>query len=186
MKRFILASASPRRKEILEKGGYEFEIIVSDKEGNTDKFSNPEKLAVRFASQKAEDIFKKVGKDAVILAADTVVALDGKVYGKPHDEEEARTFLRELSGKTHQVITGYSIISDDFRETGHVVSNVTFNERNDDLIDKYVKTGSPLDKAGAYGIQDESGLIKGYEGSLDNIIGLPLEEISETLDELLK
>ncbi|MBR1867140.1 MAG: septum formation protein Maf [Clostridia bacterium] len=187
MKMFILASASPRRKDILKAAGYSFEIIPSDKEQLPVKGVSPEKLAVRNACLKAEDVFKRIDDpNSVVLGADTVVALSGNIYGKPSDEDDARRILNALSGRTHQVITGYCLISGNMRESGSVVTDVAFNILNDDQIEAYIKSGLFVGKAGAYGIQDGFGLIKGFNGYYDNVVGLPLEAIEESLKEFLK
>ena len=187
MKRFILASASPRRRDILKSAGYNFEIIASDKEQSSIKGVSPEKLAVRNACLKAEDVFSRIeDKNSVVLGADTVVALSGEIFGKPKDENDARRILKYLSGKTHQVITGYCLISGDMRESGSVVTEVAFNELDEGRIDAYIKSGLYQGKAGAYGIQDGFGLIKGFNGYYDNVVGLPLESIEESLKEFLK
>lgn len=186
MKKLILASASPRRREILENAGFDFEVSTSEVE-ETMKGLSPEKTAVANACKKAEEVFQRFsGKDAIVLGADTVVAFQGRIYGKPYSEEDAKKTLRELSGNTHEVITGYCIIADGMRECGSVVTKVTFNRLSESDIDRYIKSGLYADKAGSYGIQDGYGLIKEYSGDRDNVVGLPLKEIENTLKEFLK
>lgn len=185
MKKLILASASPRRKQLLSEFGFEFEIIYSDKEGEYDG-SAPDKFAVRCAINKAEDVFLKCGEDTVVLGADTVVCLDGKIFEKPKDEADAKRMLLSLSGKTHEVITGYAILSKGMRETGKVVTNVTFNNLDNQLIDGYLKSGLWQGKAGAYGIQDGFNLVEKCDGYYDNVVGLPIEYLNDTLKEFLK
>ena len=186
MKKLILASASPRRKEILEKAGYEFEIVVSDKEGKIEKNADPKKIAVRFACRKAEDVFACTGGDAVVLGADTVVCLNGEILGKPANEEEATEMLKKLSGKEHEVVTGYCLISRNMRLSGHVLTKVKFAELDDEKIAEYVKSGLCMGKAGAYGIQDGYGLAERIEGDYDNVVGLPIAAIDPELKEFLK
>lgn len=187
MKRFILASASPRRKEILLKHGYDFEIITSDKEDKNSKGVSTEKFAVKNALIKAEDVYAKVkDKSAVVLGADTVVELNGDIYGKPTDESDAFRMLKSLSGKTHRVITGYALISNSMRESGKIITEVTFNDLSDEDLSKYINSGLWQGKAGAYGIQDGYNLIKEYKGDYDNVVGLPIGEIDETIKEFLK
>ena len=126
-------------------------------------------------------------KDAVVIGADTVVILDNKVLGKPHNEENAYSMLKALSNKTHQVITYYSIchINKGICYTSKSISNVTFYPLSDELIASYIKTGSPLDKAGAYGIQDKDyKLVKEFDGEEDNIIGLPTLALEKALINL--
>lgn len=186
MKELILASASPRRKQLLEEYGYNFKIEVSDKEGEIDNFTPPDKLAIRCAINKAEDIFEGKGEGVVVLAADTVVCLGGVIFGKPKDISDAERMLKELSGKTHEVITGYAIMTAGLRETGKVTTRVTFNDLSDSQLSTYLKSGLWQGKAGAYGIQDGFDLVKNFEGDYDNVVGLPLKAIDSTVKEFLK
>lgn len=186
MKRFILASASPRRKEILKNAGYKFEILKSDKEIYSSDIS-PKDLAVKNALIKARDVFERIeDKSALVLGADTVVELDGEIFGKPENAEDAIRTLKKLSGKTHLVITGYALVTGSSSESGYAVTEVTFNDLSDELICEYVREGSCMDKAGAYGIQDGYGLVKGYVGDYDNVVGLPISAIGKRIGELLK
>ncbi len=185
MKRFILASASPRRKKILEREGFSFEVTPSDKEG-ADEGDDPEKLAVLKAVAKAEDVFSRSGKGAVVLGADTVVFFGGRIIGKPKDETEARKTLGTLSGKAHKVVTGYALLGENKRVTGCSVSTVIFNELSEETLESYIASGLWKGKAGAYGIQDGYPLVKSYDGDFDNIVGLPVGEIKESIEEFLK
>ena len=115
-----------------------------------------------------------------------VVALDGEIFGKPTSEAVAERMLKLFSGKTHTVITGYALITDGMRESGEVESEVTFNELTDEVISAYLKSGLYKGKAGAYGIQDGFGLVKECKGYRDNVIGLPIEALSDTIKEFLK
>lgn len=188
MRKLILASGSPRRKEILEKGGYFFDVVTSDKESSFKGGLSPEKFALRCALDKTEDVYNRVAKGtgAVVLGADTVVALGGEILGKPDGENCAREMLAKLSGKTHTVITAYAIISDGMRESGCVETRVNFNELTDEVIDEYIASGLYKGKAGAYGIQDGYSLVKSYEGDYDNVVGLPLTAIDGEIKEFLK
>ncbi len=183
----ILASASPRRKEILTEYGYKFKVITSNYEEKSNQ-KNPKKLAVTYAESKAQDVFNSLEEkeDKIVLGADTVVFYKGEILGKPKNEEDAFITLKKLSNKTHKVITGYAIVGNDFIKKGYVVSKVRFNELSNEQIKEYIKTKSPLDKAGAYGIQDDFPLVKKYKGSLKNIIGLPIEKISKKIDKIIK
>lgn len=187
MKNLVLASASPRRKDLLTEFGFKFSVIVSDYE-ETLSFSMPPKdLAVNFAYNKAQSVFNSI-KDkssVVVLGADTIVVLEGNILGKPKNAQDAINTLKLLSNNTHSVITGYSIISSTGVLNGYVESKVSFNNLTEELIIKYVKTGKPLDKAGSYGIQDGYDLVKEFIGSKNNVIGLPIELIKDKLLEKL-
>lgn len=181
--KIILASASPRRRELLSKIVAEFDVVPSGKEERADGGLPPEKLVQQLARQKAEDVFAGHGDDTVI-GADTVVYFDGKVLGKPADEEDAKRTLRALSGKTHSVYTGWCVLHGKEREQGYSRSDVTFCRLSEEFIEEYVRSGSPMDKAGSYGIQDDGRLVEKYEGSYTNIIGLPVEELRAVLRKI--
>lgn len=174
----ILASQSPRRRELIKKITTEFEVIPSDFDESkieADAYELPGVLS-KF---KAESIFKSHPNDKV-LACDTIVILDGKVLGKPHSKEEAFKMLKELSGNRHTVVSGWTLMSKEKTVTRTVRTEVYFNKLSDELINAYIETGSPMDKAGAYGIQDEKfNLVSHIEGSMDNVIGLPTEDLKE-------
>ncbi len=182
--RLVLASASPRRKEILQKNGFTFEIVKSDcQETNQESAVN---TAKNNALLKAKDVYDKLNDNGVVvLGADTVVVIGDKILGKPKTEEEAQEMLKSLSDKTHQVITGYAIVSKSGIINDYDISEVTFNRLTDEIIKAYIKTGSPMDKAGAYGIQDGFPLLKELKGSLSNVIGLPIEKIKSVLQNAL-
>jgi len=194
----ILASGSPRRKEILERQGIKFTIIKSDCEENT-RESEPDKVVMDLSRQKALDVIDhKLGEvssadrvhleerasEVLILSADTVVACDGKILGKPKDAKEAHEMLRLLSGREHQVYTGVTMLSKDkttVNTSFAVCTNVYFYDLTDEEIEAYIATGDPLDKAGSYGIQGIFGVhVKGIEGDYDNVVGLPIAEIYQT------
>ena len=185
MKKFILASGSPRRKEILSREGYDFEIIPSDKEDAFDKTCSAKKFSVRCAISKAADVYSRSDKQAVVLGADTVVSIDGEILGKAADRAEAEKMLRKLSGRKHVVTTGYAVLTENFSETGSVDTEVVFNELSDETINAYLGSGLWKGKAGSYGIQDGFPLVKCFKGDRDNVVGLPISEIKPTLDLLL-
>lgn len=180
----ILASNSPRRKQLLTEYGFTFKVVPSSFE-EINSLSSPTELAKNNALGKASDVFTK-NPNSVVLGADTIVVLDSDVLGKPKDEFDAKLMLTNLSNKTHLVITGYAILSKDVKISDFAITKVTFNNLTPDLVDEYVKTGSPLDKAGAYGIQDGFSLVKNIDGSFNNVVGLPIEIIKDKLNEILK
>ena len=182
----ILASNSPRRKDILEKFGYVFQVVKS-KFLESEVFSDPVKTVINFAKGKALDVFNGFDdkRKAIILGADTVVFADGKILGKPKTVADAKSMLQSLSRKEHRVITGFAVVSEKIRVFGYDVSKVVFNTLSKELIDDYVKSGKPFDKAGGYGIQDGYNLVKDVYGSINNVIGLPIEKIKPILDGFL-
>lgn len=174
-----MASASPRRKELLGELVEKFEIIPAQGEECADGFSTPAELVQGLARQKAEEVARLYGgADKYVLGADTVVALDGRVLGKPKSAEHAKEMLVALSGRAHEVFTGVCISypKDGERRvlTDVCRTEVVFETLSEEFIDEYVKGGSPMDKAGAYGIQD-GGLVKEIKGSYSNVVGLPVE-----------
>lgn len=181
MKKFIVASASPRRRELLEFFGFDFEVIPSGADETLPENIDACEAVKELSKRKAESVFVE-NKDAVVLGCDTVVSLDGEILGKPTDEEAARKMLRALSGRTHQVFSGVTIMGKDKAETFAVCSDVEFYELSDEDIDSYIKTGEPMDKAGAYGIQGLGGaLVKKIDGDYYNIVGLPISRTIRAL-----
>ena len=183
----ILASNSPRRKKILTDLGLEFQVIPSNYEEKleTDIFSYD--LIEDLATQKACDVVNRVGKDKIVLGADTVVVLRNKILGKPKDKEDAFKMLRELSANTHMVVTALCGINTRTNRAAllSTTSYVRFKELSDDLINYYINEFNPLDKAGSYGIQElPDGILDKYEGSFDNIVGLAPEAVLAVLDKL--
>ena len=178
----ILASASPRRAEILSMLGYEFEIIPADCDENTEGLSAAEAVG-ELARRKAVAV-ARLHHDCVVLGSDTLVAIEGKVLGKPKDEAQAAKMLRLLSGKTHSVYTGISAVQGDRCITQTVEAKVTFRNLTDDEIAAYIATGEPMDKAGAYGIQGKGAvLVEGIEGDFFNVMGLPAARVHLLLKE---
>ena len=187
--KIILASNSPRRKEILKKHGFDFEVIPSPYE-EVNFTSDPFVLTESFALNKAKAVFDRLTKEeketCVVIGSDTVVYFDGKILGKPASETQAVQMLSDLSDNTHSVITAYALVTKEKTYKGFDKTEVTFNKLTPTLIDNYVKTGSPMDKAGAYGIQDDVPLVKKINGSLDTVIGFPTEKVIPILAELCK
>ena len=184
MHQFILASNSPRRKELLESLGYKFIIQVTDVDEESVKADDIQKLAEKIAIFKNDEsrrLFNQL-KD-IIITADTVVALSGQSLGKPKNINEAYKFLKRLSGNIHQVISGVCISSESKSISFTEVTEVKFRPIFDDEIDYYIQNYTPLDKAGAYGIQEWLGMthISEIKGSYYNVVGLPLHLIYEKL-----
>ena len=192
--KIILASNSPRRKELLAGLGIPYDVFVL--QGIDESY--PDNLP---ANEVAEYIARKKAKAyrnenaklsiincqlSIILTADTIVVCDGEILGKPHDADDACAMLRKLSGKTHQVYTGYCLQTADKTVSGTVCSDVTFKELSDEEITYYVEKYNPLDKAGAYGIQEWIGYIgiTGIRGSYYNVMGLPVQRIYEEIKKL--
>ena len=187
MRSIILASASPRRQELLNNIGLKFEIIKSNFEENiSDGNISPESLAQQLAYGKAKDVADGRNK-GIVLGADTIVVFEDKIYGKPKDKQDATKMLESLSGKTHKVITGVALIDTEKQKTvlGHEVTKVTFNELTNQEIQAYVESGDCLGKAGAYGIQNKGAiLINRIEGCYFNVVGLPINKVYQMLKEL--
>ena len=177
----ILASQSPRRKELLKEIFDVFDIMPQDVNEDVNE-ANPKKLVEELALKKLNDLDEEY-KDALIISADTIVWLNGKLYGKPHTIENAIKTLHALSGTTHFVYTGVCIAYKGERHVFVDESRIVFRDLTDEEIEKYVYDKKPLDKAGAYGIQDGD-MVKGYEGSYSNIMGLPVERLKEELKTL--
>ena len=181
MARFILASASPRRKQLLEQAGYAFEIVVSDADESLPAGITPEKAVRRNAARKAQAVAEN-NPGAVVLGCDTVVAIDGEILGKPQDEAEAKAMLRRLSGNTHTVYSGVCITDGKKETVFAVATDVTFYALSERTIDAYAATKEPMDKAGAYGIQGLGCvLVKEISGDYSNVVGLPLSESARVL-----
>ena len=172
----ILASQSPRRRELLERMGVgDFRIVTPDIDEQMDRDLPPGELVGRISLEKALAVQAQEGKGPIIIAADTVVALDGAVLGKPADELEAFKMLSTLSGCRHQVYTGLTVLRGEEQYTVSEETTVTFRELSAEEIDRYVATGEPMDKAGAYGIQGYGALlVEGIQGDYYNVMGLPV------------
>ena len=183
----ILASNSPRRRKIMTDLGLQFEVVPSnyDEKLDTDTFSYD--LIEDLATQKALDVVKRVDKNKIVIGADTVVVLHNKILGKPHTKENAFKMLKELSGETHSVVTSVCGINTKTNRAALIstTSYVRFNELTDEMINYYVNTFSPLDKAGSYGIQElPPDYINKFEGSFENIVGLDPDAVKKVLEQL--
>lgn len=181
MKKIILASKSPRRKSILEQVGLKFSVKVSDFDETSVKFKTAQEMVRKLSLEKAKLVAKKYPK-AIVIGADTTVVISKEIIGKPKSEEDAKRILRKFSGKVHAVITGFTIIEQKKIFTGHVETKVKFKQLSEQEIKAYVATGEPMDKAGAYGIQEKGGaLIESVEGDYFNVVGLPIFAVSQAL-----
>ncbi|MGA2692712.1 MAG: Maf family protein [Opitutaceae bacterium] len=181
--RLILASASPRRRELLAQLGFPFDVIVAEVVEHEDPSTDPRVMVAHNAALKADWVAERY-PDSVVLGADTTVFLDGEAINKPRDLDESRSILRRLSGRVHTVYTGIALRR---RSTGlaldeGVSSQVEFKPFGDAVIEDYIRLVNTLDKAGAYSIQEQTGLIiAGYRGSFSNIMGLPMETTKQIL-----
>ena len=181
---FVLASKSPRRKELLNNIGIQAQIIAP--EVDESRFLNlpPEKMVTQLALLKASDVARSFGNNTYVIGADTAVVLDGKIFGKPMDSDDARRMLCALSGKTHYVYTGYCVID---CKDGQAVSRyektaVKLKQLSDDEITRYINTREPMDKAGSYAIQGKGSIfVERIEGDYFNVVGLPVCALSEVL-----
>lgn len=192
MNKVILASASPRRKELLTQIGIDFEVCVSTCEEKITK-TVPAEVVCELSAQKALDVWQKVKQPlSIVIGADTVVAYNGKILGKPADKEDAVRMLTMLSGNTHEVYTGVTFCyEEDSVEKVHTFyerTSVTFYPMSPEEIENYVASGDPMDKAGSYGIQGSfAAYVKEIEGDYSNVVGLPVgrlyQEIKEFLDK---
>ena len=185
MKIIILASASPRRKELLEKIGLKFAVEPSDSEENTDAGLEPHELVRQISINKAKTVAAGY-KNAIVIAADTIGVIGNKILGKPHTPNEAVKMLSEISGQPHLVITGLTVLDTATNKSisRTVDTTVYIKKLTGREIDAYVRTGEPLDKAGAYAIQGMGAVIvERIEGDFYNVMGLPLQALTEILKE---
>ena len=180
----ILASGSPRRRELLGLITNDFTVCVSGAEEHTDPALSPAETVLALARLKGADV-AKTHPDDTVIAADTVVALDGEILGKPADAADAARMLRFLSGRTHQVYTGVYLVCGGREAHFYEETEVTFYDLSDEEIAAYVATGEPADKAGAYGIQGKGSLlVKGIRGDYFNVVGFPVAAVSRALRTL--
>lgn len=180
----ILASNSPRRKELLAGIDVNFDVRVIPDIDESYPASLPTKDIAEYISRKKAAVYRQqMAADELIITADTIVVLDSEVMGKPHDEADASRMLRELSGRTHQVITGVTLTTTDRQQSFSVETDVTFKSLTDEEINYYIQHYKPFDKAGAYGIQEWIGHIgvTAMKGSYFNVMGLPVQRIYEAL-----
>ena len=183
-----LASRSPRRKKLLQQMNLKFKVILVEIDESRQGSESPLKMVKRLAAEKLAEARKSV-HDGIIITADTTVVLDGEILGKPADKKEAKEMLGILSGKTHTVYTGFAVCNTLKENTlvDYERTKVTFRELSEKEIKDYVKTGSPMDKAGAYGIQDDFGavFVKKINGDYYNVVGLPVSRLYSNLLKVL-
>ena len=178
---FILASQSPRRRELLSMLGLTFDIITADIDETMDAALPVDQAVAQVCRRKAEAV-AKLHPDRLIVSADTIVVVEGKVLGKPHSEQEAAAMLRSLSGRSHTVMTAFCVWQKGEAETHVEKTDLTFKPLSDEEIAAYIATGSPMDKAGAYGIQDGAAIfVEGLQGDYYNVMGLPLCALTKCL-----
>jgi septum formation protein len=185
--KLILASASPRRRELLAQAGFVFDVIAADIPELSKPGEDPIRFVTRLAREKAEAVADRhsLPPGALILGADTIVLVDGEVLGKPKDAADAARMLRLLSGRTHQVITGVCLLRGRERQRAAEVTFVRFNTLSDAEIDDYIATGEPMDKAGAYAIQGRAGRwIPRIHGCYFNVVGLPLALVTSMIEAM--
>ncbi len=184
--KLILASQSPRRASLLKQMGFAFEVVAVPIPEATVDIPDPEKRTIALSRQKASAVLDRI-HEGIVIGADTVVYLNGEILGKPKDRAEAKTMLMKLSGQTHEVYTGFTLIQIGGDRWSDVErTSVTFRKLEEWEVDDYVQTGGPLDKAGGYGIQDRSGLfVDRIEGCFYNVVGFPLTQFWEGLKQLL-
>ncbi|MGC2613490.1 MAG: Maf family protein [Terracidiphilus sp.] len=190
MRRLILASASPRRRELLTQAGYIFEVRPAHVNEDLRPDEDPIAYVVRLARDKAQAVFAEISSESpappqvVVIGADTTVTIDGHILAKPEDTADAARMLRLLSGRTHRVITGVALATAKGVEVAAEVTGVQFQTLSDEEIAAYVATGEPMDKAGAYGIQGLAAKwIPRIEGCYFNVVGLPLALVSAMLEQ---
>ena len=182
----ILASTSPRRSELMTLAGFRFDVICADIDEIVPEKAMPQEVVMSLALQKAQAVAKDHRKSAVV-GSDTVVALDGKILGKPRSEKEAAEMLRSLSGRIHKVFTGVAIVCGEKVTSFFEETEVEFYPLTDQEILDYVATGEPMDKAGAYGIQGRgSVLVKRINGDYFNVMGLPISKVYRELKDCVK
>ena len=190
--RLILASKSPRRREILENLGLEFEIVTADTDESSD-LTSPYALVEELSRRKGEavrELLLSQGQDltdTVIIASDTVVSIDGEILGKPCDREDAIRMLRSLSGREHEVVSGICLIGKDTLGVSHEITKVVFDELDQETIDAYIEKAQPYDKAGAYAIQGlASAYVSGIKGDYFNVVGLPVHALCQLFAKMFK
>lgn len=186
MQKIILASASPRRKDLLEKIGLEFQVLPSNYEEQLEDDDFSYEKIENLALNKAKDVAEKL-QEGIVIAADTVVVLEGKILGKPHSKDEARLMIKSLSNKTHEVIT--SIVMIDVQNAKTLVKSTTtkvsFRKIESEEIENYISTSEPYDKAGAYAAQGLAAIfIEKIEGCFNNVVGLSVFEVNRMLKKL--
>ena len=182
--KIILASKSPRRREILENLGYDFEVITAQTDENSD-ITSPSELVMELAKRKAKAVASSHKADEIIVACDTVVATKTQILGKPKNEEDARKMLSELSGDVHSVFSGLCVIKDEKTLVDYCKTDVYFDKLTDDDINWYIAQNEWADKAGSYGIQGKASVfIQKIDGDYFNVVGLPVNLLYKMLKEI--
>ncbi len=186
--RIILASSSPRRQQLLKQLGIKFDIVIKDYNETYPTHLAGEEIAMYLAREKANSFRNKLSDNEIVITADTIVWCNNRDLGKPSDTDEARQMIRDLSGNTHEVITGVFLISSSKEKSFSASTKVTFATISEEEINYYIKSFKPYDKAGAYGIQDWIGLAacNRIEGCYFNVVGLPVQKLYEELKEFIK
>lgn len=180
----ILASASPRRHELLTAAGIPHTVLTADVDESLPHGISPHEAVKTLSLRKARAVLPLAPKGAIVLAADTVVALGGEILGKPKDKEDARRMLTALSGREHHVFTGITLTDGEKSLTAHERTTVRMRKLTPAEIDAYIATGEPMDKAGAYGIQARASLfVTGIEGDYANVVGLPVRLVGDLLSQ---
>ncbi len=182
--KYVLASASPRRRELLKQIIDDFEICPAEAEEKVNLSLFPDQIACALAESKCDEAFRKY-PEATVIGCDTIVVFQNEILGKPKDREDAFNTLKKLSGRTHYVITGVCVRNKFKKLVEFDTTEVKFNTLTDEFIEKYIATGSPMDKAGSYGIQD-GGIVKEYFGSYTNVVGLPVTLTKKLIDGVLE
>ena len=188
MQNIILASASPRRRELLETVGIPFSVCPSKGEEQI-RGSSPAEVVEELSEQKAREVFIRTSGEVLVIGADTVVAADGNILGKPKNRETAIQMLRKLQGASHEVYTGVTVLSrndnGEQQKRFHVMTEVEFYPMTEEEIESYVDTEEPMDKAGAYGIQGKAGIfVKEIRGDYNNVVGLPVARLYQELKQM--
>lgn len=186
--RIILASSSPRRQQLLKQLGIEFDIVIRDYDETYPPPLAGEEIAVYLAGVKAASFRNKLQNNEIVITADTIVWCNNRVLGKPSDADEARQIIRDLSGNTHEVITGVVLMSSFKEKSFSVSTKVTFAALSDEEINYYIENFRPYDKAGAYGIQEWIGIAgcNRIEGCYFNVVGLPVQRLYKELKEFIR
>ncbi len=182
-KKLVLASTSPRRESLLRMIGFDFEVVDSEIDEESEVYTIPEVHVLELAQKKALKVAETINS-GLIIGADTIVVLDNQILGKPRDSKQAKETLRKLSGRTHFVYTGFAIVDKTSRKmlSEFEKTRVSFRNLEDEEIDRYVQSGSPLDKAGGYGIQDQGALfVEKIDGCFYNVMGLPVTNLYRAL-----
>jgi septum formation protein len=187
-KKLILASASPRRENLLKMIGFDFEMVDSQIDEQSEVYTIPEVHVLELAQKKAFKVAEKINS-GLIIGADTIVVLNNIILGKPKDAKQAKEILKQLSDRTHTVYTGFTIVD---KPSGEMLSEfaqtlVSFRKLENEEISQYVKSGSPFDKAGGYGIQDQGALfVEKIDGCFYNVMGLPLTKLYQALGKFIR